>query len=113
MIGETLIAPVLAPVVRPGAVASRPAAGPDHGAGGLLVVLIVAGSVILLAVLPYRYDQQSLDHTLDGPSRQHWLGTDQYGRTSSAWRREDSETAFADQGECVEDDVDDARREAA
>jgi ABC-type dipeptide/oligopeptide/nickel transport system permease subunit len=47
---------------------------------GLLVVLIVAGSVILPAVLPYRYDQQSLDHTLEGPSRQHWLGTDQYGR---------------------------------
>ena len=47
---------------------------------GLLVALIVAGSVIFPAVLPYRYDQQSLDHTLEGPSRQHWLGTDQYGR---------------------------------
>ena len=47
---------------------------------GLLVALIVAGSVIFPAVLPYRYDQQSLDHTFEGPSRQHWLGTDQYGR---------------------------------
>jgi peptide/nickel transport system permease protein len=47
---------------------------------GLLVALIVAGSVIFPAVLPYRYDQQSLDRTLEGPSRQHWLGTDQYGR---------------------------------
>ena len=47
---------------------------------GLLVALIVAGSLILPAVLPYRYDQQSLDRTFAGPSRQHWLGTDQYGR---------------------------------
>ena len=47
---------------------------------GLLMVLIVAGSLILPEVLPYRYDQQSLDRTFEGPSPQHWLGTDQYGR---------------------------------
>ena len=30
--------------------------------------------------MPYRYDQQSLDHTFEGPTARHWLGTDQYGR---------------------------------
>ena len=49
-------------------------------AAGLLVLLIVAGSLVLPEVLPYRYDKQSLDHTFEGPSARHWLGTDQYGR---------------------------------
>lgn len=47
---------------------------------GLLVLLIVAGSLVLPEILPYRYDKQSLDHTFEGPSGRHWLGTDQYGR---------------------------------
>ena len=83
MIGETQpLAPVLAPVVRRRRAQWLRALLRDRTTvlAGLLVVLIVAGSVILPAVLPYRYDQQSLDHTLEGPSRQHWLGTDQYGR---------------------------------
>ncbi len=83
MIGETQpLAPVLAPVVRRRRAQWLRALQRDRTTvlAGLLVVLIVAGSVILPAVLPYRYDQQSLDHTLEGPSRQHWLGTDQYGR---------------------------------
>ncbi len=49
-------------------------------AAGLLVLLIVAGSLVLPEILPYRYDKQSLDHTFEGPSARHWLGTDQYGR---------------------------------
>ena len=83
MIGETQpLAPVLAPVVRRRRAQWLRALQRDRTTvlAGLLVVLIVAGSLILPAVLPYRYDQQSLDHTLEGPSRQHWLGTDQYGR---------------------------------
>ena len=83
MIGETQpLAPVLAPVVRRRRAQWLRALQRDRTTmlAGLLVVLIVAGSVILPAILPYRYDQQSLDHTLEGPSRQHWLGTDQYGR---------------------------------
>jgi ABC-type dipeptide/oligopeptide/nickel transport system permease subunit len=83
VIGETQpLAPVLAPVVRRRRAQWLRALQRDRTTvlAGLLVVLIVAGSVILPAVLPYRYDQQSLDHTLEGPSRQHWLGTDQYGR---------------------------------
>jgi peptide/nickel transport system permease protein len=47
---------------------------------GLILALIVGGSLLLPAALPYRYDQQSLDHTLEGPTARHWLGTDQYGR---------------------------------
>ena len=83
MIGETQpLAPVLAPVVRRRRAQWLRALLRDRTTvlAGLLVILIVAGSLILPAVLPYRYDQQSLDHTLEGPSRQHWLGTDQYGR---------------------------------
>ena len=46
----------------------------------LALALIVGASLILPEVLPYRYDQQSLDHTFEGPTGRHWLGTDQYGR---------------------------------
>jgi ABC-type dipeptide/oligopeptide/nickel transport system permease subunit len=83
MIGETQpLAPVIAPVVRRRRARWLRALQRDRTTvlAGLLVVLIVGGSVILPAVLPYRYDQQGLDHTFEGPSRQHWLGTDQYGR---------------------------------
>jgi ABC-type dipeptide/oligopeptide/nickel transport system permease subunit len=46
----------------------------------LALALVVGASVLLPEVLPYRYDQQSLDHTFEGPTGRHWLGTDQYGR---------------------------------
>jgi ABC-type dipeptide/oligopeptide/nickel transport system permease subunit len=46
----------------------------------LILGLIVVGSLLLPVVSPYRYDQQSLDHTFEGPTAKHWLGTDQYGR---------------------------------
>lgn len=48
-------------------------------AGGILLV-VVAGALVLPALLPYRYDQQNLDATFQGPSPGHPLGTDQYGR---------------------------------
>jgi ABC-type dipeptide/oligopeptide/nickel transport system permease subunit len=47
---------------------------------GLILAVVVGASLALPEVLPYRYDQQSLDHTFEGPSARHWLGTDQYGR---------------------------------
>jgi peptide/nickel transport system permease protein len=46
----------------------------------VLLIGVVAGAIALPGVLPYRYDQQDLDRTFQGPSRQHLLGTDQYGR---------------------------------
>jgi ABC-type dipeptide/oligopeptide/nickel transport system permease subunit len=46
----------------------------------LILGLIVAASLLLPVVSPYRYDQQSLEHTFEGPTARHWLGTDQYGR---------------------------------
>jgi ABC-type dipeptide/oligopeptide/nickel transport system permease subunit len=49
-------------------------------AASLLLVLIVGGVALTPGLVPYRYDQQSLDQTFRGPSRQHLLGTDQYGR---------------------------------
>jgi peptide/nickel transport system permease protein len=45
-----------------------------------VLVAVVASATLLPEVLPYRYDQQDLDATFQGPSRLHLLGTDQYGR---------------------------------
>jgi peptide/nickel transport system permease protein len=47
---------------------------------GAVLVAVVAGAALLPEVLPYRYDQQDLDATFQGPSRLHPLGTDQFGR---------------------------------
>ena len=49
-------------------------------AAGVLLCLVVGGALLLPGVLPYRYDQQNLDETFQGPSPRHPLGTDQYGR---------------------------------
>jgi ABC-type dipeptide/oligopeptide/nickel transport system permease subunit len=74
----------LRPAARPAARGGRVlrAIGRDRPTvvAALLLVLTVAGSLVLPAMLPYRYDQQGLDHTFEGPGRAHWLGTDQYGR---------------------------------
>jgi ABC-type dipeptide/oligopeptide/nickel transport system permease subunit len=47
---------------------------------GLLLGVVLGGVVLLPGLLPYRYDQQSLDHTFQRPTVRHPLGTDQYGR---------------------------------
>jgi ABC-type dipeptide/oligopeptide/nickel transport system permease subunit len=46
----------------------------------VLLVGVVGGALVLPGILPYRYDQQDLDRTFQGPSVRHVLGTDQYGR---------------------------------
>jgi ABC-type dipeptide/oligopeptide/nickel transport system permease subunit len=48
-------------------------------AAGFLTILI-ALALGAPWIAPYGYDRQDLDHALQGPGPQHWLGTDQYGR---------------------------------
>jgi peptide/nickel transport system permease protein len=51
------------------------------GAFGLFVVALVMGAAVLAPVLsPYRPTRTDLTSTLQSPSRDHWLGTDQLGR---------------------------------
>jgi len=52
---------------------------PATAAAVVLAVLFLA-AVAAPRLSSYAYDRQNLDHTLRGPERGHWLGTDQYGR---------------------------------
>ena len=47
-----------------------------------LIVLIITGLLAVFAPIaaPYGYEEQDLFNTLAGPSREHWLGTDNLGR---------------------------------
>lgn len=51
---------------------------------GLLALVLVAGLLIMVViaplVAPYTVDAQDIPSRLQGPSREHWLGTDDLGR---------------------------------
>jgi ABC-type dipeptide/oligopeptide/nickel transport system permease subunit len=47
----------------------------------LVVIAIIYGAGLLAPVVaPYSYTEQNLDRALEGPSGDHWLGTDRLGR---------------------------------
>jgi ABC-type dipeptide/oligopeptide/nickel transport system permease subunit len=48
---------------------------------GIIVILLLCVMAVFAPVLaPYDPNKQDLYHVLSGPSRQHWLGTDNVGR---------------------------------
>ncbi|MBP7843247.1 MAG: ABC transporter permease subunit [Proteobacteria bacterium] len=46
---------------------------------GILVALIIL-AILTPWIAPYRYEAQNLDYGAQGPSVQHWFGTDVFGR---------------------------------
>ncbi len=51
------------------------------GTIGLVIVLgLVLAAVFAEQIAPYSPDRQNLRHRLEGPSAEHWLGTDSTGR---------------------------------
>ncbi len=48
--------------------------------GLIVVILLVFTGIMAPYIAPYSYAEQDLDHTLQAPSPQHLLGTDELGR---------------------------------
>jgi oligopeptide transport system permease protein len=46
----------------------------------VIILLIILGAVLIPYVSPYTFDKQDITAILEGPSREHWLGTDSLGR---------------------------------
>jgi peptide/nickel transport system permease protein len=47
--------------------------------GACLLAVVVAAAIVGPFFAPYDPDRQDLDHALEGPSPNHWLGTDENG----------------------------------
>jgi len=51
------------------------------GCAGLLIITLLLLMAIFAPLLaPYNPNDQDLYHVLEGPSKSHWLGTDDVGR---------------------------------
>src|SRR5690606_15072321 len=48
--------------------------------GGVLLAVIVLATLLAPVISPHGPYDQNLRQRLQGPSRDHWLGTDQFGR---------------------------------
>ena len=46
----------------------------------VLIIIIYGAGLFAPLVAPYSYTETNLDRGLEGPSRDHWLGTDRLGR---------------------------------
>ncbi|MDA0256474.1 MAG: ABC transporter permease [Chloroflexi bacterium] len=46
----------------------------------VVIVIIYGAGIFAPVVAPYSYTEQNLERTLEGPSSDHWLGTDRLGR---------------------------------
>ncbi len=61
-------------------VVGRALADPTTVVGAAVVLLVVAVAVFAAWVSPYGANQMNFSATLQGPSWQHWFGTDELGR---------------------------------
>ncbi|MBW7916335.1 MAG: ABC transporter permease [Trueperaceae bacterium] len=64
---------------RPSAVA-RALRDPAALVGGAVVFLVLVLAVFAEVIAPYGFNQMDFSATLQGPSAQHWFGTDELGR---------------------------------
>src|SRR3954447_17767559 len=46
----------------------------------VIIVVIYGAGITAPIIAPYSYTEQNLERGLEGPSRDHWLGTDRLGR---------------------------------
>lgn len=48
--------------------------------GLIILILLILSAVFADVLAPYGYDDQLVSRALQGPSSQHWFGTDKFGR---------------------------------
>lgn len=63
-----------------GMIISRLLQDPVAVVTSIVIILIVIIAILAPVIAPYGYEQMDLVNTLSGPSKAHWLGTDDLGR---------------------------------
>ncbi|MEG0541307.1 MAG: ABC transporter permease, partial [Angelakisella sp.] len=48
--------------------------------GLITLLLIIFLAIFAEQIAPYSYSEQDYSNTFQGPSKEHWMGTDNYGR---------------------------------